>query len=186
MTEQEIGERYTRLAFQYESSIDSLLARRIIDTDLAATSREEFYDSLNTVDQSRTKKRSVKRNADIPLILCGPAAHIKRPARDAQPAPKWSCSKGFGGAALNKQNERPANRRGVHFSHDGPIMPCLPVYPKLVFLRPRFLLQRGVFNVFLVKIICFRLKILQQRYLRLTGVNTPASGLNGRWTSFSS
>ena len=47
MTEKEVGELYTRLAFQYESSIDSLLERQIIDTDLATTSREKFYDSLN-------------------------------------------------------------------------------------------------------------------------------------------
>ena len=47
MTEKEVGELYTRLAFQYESSIDSLLARRIIDVDIATTSREKFYDSLN-------------------------------------------------------------------------------------------------------------------------------------------
>lgn len=43
MTEKEIGELYTRLAFQHESSIDSLLERRIIDTDIAVTSREKFY-----------------------------------------------------------------------------------------------------------------------------------------------
>ena len=43
----EIGELYAHLAFQYKSSIDLLLARRIIDTDLATTSREKFYDSLN-------------------------------------------------------------------------------------------------------------------------------------------
>lgn len=47
MTEKEIGELYARLAFQFESSIDSLLARRIIDIDIATTSREKFYDSLN-------------------------------------------------------------------------------------------------------------------------------------------
>ena len=47
MTEEEISELYTRLAFQYESSIDSLLARRIIDVGTATTSREKFYDSLN-------------------------------------------------------------------------------------------------------------------------------------------
>ena len=35
------------MAFQFESSIDSLLARRIIDIDIATTSREKFYDSLN-------------------------------------------------------------------------------------------------------------------------------------------
>jgi hypothetical protein len=40
MTEKEVGELYTRLAAQYEASIDSLLARQIIDTYLATTSRE--------------------------------------------------------------------------------------------------------------------------------------------------
>ena len=57
MTEKEVGELYTRLAFQYESLIDSLLARRIIDTDLATTSREKFYDSLNE-EKLRTSKKS--------------------------------------------------------------------------------------------------------------------------------
>ena len=56
MTDQEVGELYTRLAFQYESSIDSLLARQIIDTDLATTSREKFYDSLNE-EKLRTSKK---------------------------------------------------------------------------------------------------------------------------------
>ena len=56
MTEKEVGELYTRLAFQYESSIDSLLARRIIDTDLATTSREKFYDSLNEEKLRASKK----------------------------------------------------------------------------------------------------------------------------------
>ena len=56
MTEKEIGELYARLAFQYESSIDSLLARRIIDIDLATTSREKFYDSLNE-EKLRTSKK---------------------------------------------------------------------------------------------------------------------------------
>ena len=56
MTEEEISELYTRLAFQYESSIDSLLARQIIDTDLATTSREKFYNSLNE-EKLRTSKK---------------------------------------------------------------------------------------------------------------------------------
>ena len=56
MTEKEVGELYTRLAFQYESSIDSLLARQIIDTDIATTSREKFYDSLNE-EKLRTSKK---------------------------------------------------------------------------------------------------------------------------------
>ena len=56
MTEGEISELYTRLAFQYESSIDSLLARQIIDSDIATTSREKFYDSLNE-EKLRTSKK---------------------------------------------------------------------------------------------------------------------------------
>lgn len=47
MTEKEISELYIRLAFQYESAIDTLLAKRLIDTDLATTAKEKFYDSLN-------------------------------------------------------------------------------------------------------------------------------------------
>ena len=58
MTEKEIGELYARLAFQYEFSIDSLLARWIIDIDLATTSREKFYDSLNE-EKLRTRKDMV-------------------------------------------------------------------------------------------------------------------------------
>ena len=56
MTEKEIGKLYARLAFQYEFSIDSLLARWIIDIDLATTSREKFYDSLNE-EKLRTSKK---------------------------------------------------------------------------------------------------------------------------------
>lgn len=56
MAEEEISELYTRLTFQYESSIDSLLARRLIDTDLAASSREKFYDSLNE-EKLRTSEK---------------------------------------------------------------------------------------------------------------------------------
>lgn len=40
MTEEEISKLYIRLAFQYESAIDALLAKGLIDTDLATTSRE--------------------------------------------------------------------------------------------------------------------------------------------------
>lgn len=56
MTEEEVGELYTRMSFQYESSIDSLLARRIIDIDIATTSREKFYASLNE-EKLRTSKK---------------------------------------------------------------------------------------------------------------------------------
>ena len=47
MTEKEISVLYVRLAFQYESAIDTLLTKRLIDTDLATAAKEKFYDSLN-------------------------------------------------------------------------------------------------------------------------------------------
>lgn len=56
MTEEEISELYARLAFQYESAIDTLLAKRVIDTDLATTAKEKFYDSLNE-EKLRTSEK---------------------------------------------------------------------------------------------------------------------------------
>ena len=59
MTEKEISELYTRLAFQYESAIDILLAKRLIDTELATAAKEKFY---NTLDEE--KLRSSKKIRD--------------------------------------------------------------------------------------------------------------------------
>lgn len=39
MTENEIGELYTRLAFYYESAIEALLAKGVIDADFVATTK---------------------------------------------------------------------------------------------------------------------------------------------------
>lgn len=47
MKEEEISELYVRLAFHYESAIDALLAKGLIDADLAAATKEKFYGSLN-------------------------------------------------------------------------------------------------------------------------------------------
>lgn len=47
MVEKEISELYIRLAFQYEFTIDILLAKRLIDTELATAAKEKFYDSLD-------------------------------------------------------------------------------------------------------------------------------------------
>ena len=47
ITEEEIGELYTRLAFQYEAAIGQLLEKKIIDQDLVNRHRKSFYDSLD-------------------------------------------------------------------------------------------------------------------------------------------
>ena len=56
MTEEEISELYTRLAFQYESAIDTLLAKGLIDTELATATKEKFYNSLNEEKLQTGKK----------------------------------------------------------------------------------------------------------------------------------
>ncbi len=66
MTEKEIGELYARLAFQYESSIDLLLARQIIDIGIATTTRKKFYDALNEEKLRTSKKiRDYRETIDI-------------------------------------------------------------------------------------------------------------------------
>ncbi len=68
MTEKEISELYTRLAFQYESAIDALLAKRLIDTDLATAAKEKFYDSLNE-EKLRTSKQIRDYHETIRLYM---------------------------------------------------------------------------------------------------------------------
>ena len=52
MNENELHERYIRLAFQYESAIDALLARGLVDEEAADAAKERFYDTL-TADHSK-------------------------------------------------------------------------------------------------------------------------------------
>lgn len=56
MVEKEISELYTRLAFQYESAIDILLTKRLIDTELATATKEKFYNTLGE-EKLRTSKK---------------------------------------------------------------------------------------------------------------------------------
>lgn len=68
MTEEEIRNLYIRLAFQYESSIDALLTKRLIDTDLATAVKEKFYDSLNE-EKLRTSKKVRDYHETIRLYM---------------------------------------------------------------------------------------------------------------------
>lgn len=56
MTEKEISELYIRLAFYYESAIEALLTKGLIDADLAAATKERFYDSLDE-EKIRTSQK---------------------------------------------------------------------------------------------------------------------------------
>lgn len=56
MTEEGTGELYTRLAFQHESTLDALIAKRFIDQELADGAREKFYTSLNEKSRGHTRR----------------------------------------------------------------------------------------------------------------------------------
>ena len=42
MNENELHERYIRLAFQYESAIDALLTNGLVDIEAASVTKERF------------------------------------------------------------------------------------------------------------------------------------------------
>ena len=56
MNENELHERHIRLAFQYESAIDALLARGLVDEEAADAAKERFYDTLNEEKLRTTQK----------------------------------------------------------------------------------------------------------------------------------
>jgi len=68
MTEKEISELYIRLAFQYESAIDMLFAKRLIDTELATTTKEKFYDTLDE-EKLRASQKIRDYNETIRLYM---------------------------------------------------------------------------------------------------------------------
>ncbi len=56
MNENELRERYIRLAFQYESAIDALLTKGLVDMEAASAAKERFYDTLNEEKLRATQK----------------------------------------------------------------------------------------------------------------------------------
>ena len=47
MTLEELSNLYICIAFQYESSLNQLVDKGLVDKDLANKSRQTFYDSLD-------------------------------------------------------------------------------------------------------------------------------------------
>lgn len=47
MREKKLSEMYIRLAFQYESAIDALLSKELVDMEAAVAAKERFYHALN-------------------------------------------------------------------------------------------------------------------------------------------
>jgi len=87
MTEKEISELYIRLAFQYESAIDILLTKRLIDTELAIATKEKFYNTLDE-EKLRSSKRIRDYHETIRLYMrrmtCNANQGLKRGRKTAQ------------------------------------------------------------------------------------------------------
>lgn len=56
MTSEEIGELYIRIAFQYESALDQLVGKGLIEKDFADKHKKAFYDSLDE-EKLRTSQK---------------------------------------------------------------------------------------------------------------------------------
>lgn len=57
MTEKEVSELFICLAFQYESALDALLAKGVIDQGLIDAMKDKFYGSLNE-EKIRTSQKN--------------------------------------------------------------------------------------------------------------------------------
>ena len=57
MTTEEISNLYIRIAFQYESALDQLIGKGLIDKDFADKHKKSFYDSLDK-EKLRTSQKS--------------------------------------------------------------------------------------------------------------------------------
>lgn len=56
MTPEELSDLYIRIAFQYESALNQLVDKGLVDKDLADKSRKTFYDSLDE-EKLRTSQK---------------------------------------------------------------------------------------------------------------------------------
>jgi hypothetical protein len=56
MTLEELSNLYIRIAFQYESALNQLVDKGLVDKDLADTTRKTFYDSLDE-EKLRTSQK---------------------------------------------------------------------------------------------------------------------------------
>ena len=68
MNESELHERYIRLAFQYESAIDALLTKGLVDVEAASVAKERFYDTLNE-ERLRATQKIKDYHATISLYM---------------------------------------------------------------------------------------------------------------------
>ncbi len=88
MTSEEIGELYIRIAFQYESALDQLIGKGLIDKDFAGKHKKAFYDSLDE-EKLRTSQK-IRSHAEIMRrymrsMTCGDMVSLTEVAKQYTP-----------------------------------------------------------------------------------------------------
>lgn len=63
MTSEEIGELYIRIAFQYESALEQLVDKGLVDKDFADKSKQTFYNALDE-EKLRTDQK-IRNHTEI-------------------------------------------------------------------------------------------------------------------------
>ena len=84
MTSEEISNLYIRITFQYESALNQLIDKGLVDKDLADKSRNAFYESLNE-EKLRTSQK-IKSYTEIIRhymrgMICGDMVSLTELAR---------------------------------------------------------------------------------------------------------
>ena len=84
MTSEESSELYIRIAFQYESALDQLIGKGLIDKDFADKHKKAFYDSLDE-EKLRTSQK-IRSHTEIMRryvrgIICGDMVSLTEIAR---------------------------------------------------------------------------------------------------------
>ena len=84
MTSEEIGELYIRIAFQYESALDQLVGKGLINIYFADKHKKAFYDSLDE-EKLRTSQR-IRSHTEIMRryvrgMICGDMVSLTEMAR---------------------------------------------------------------------------------------------------------
>ena len=84
MTPEEMSDLYIRIAFHYESTIDRLVGKGLLDKDFADNHRKTFYDSLN--EEKLRASQKIRSQAEIMqryvrAMVCGDMVSLTKIAK---------------------------------------------------------------------------------------------------------
>lgn len=87
MTPEEMSDLYIRIAFHYESTIDRLVGKGLLDQDFVDNHRKTFYDSLN--EEKLRASQKIRSQTEIMhryvrSMVCGDMVSLTKIAKHTQ------------------------------------------------------------------------------------------------------